>query len=131
MSEAALTDSTTAQASPAMTRRPGSGTSTNTRSPSACCAWSEMPTVTLPSDSSRAHSWDLRYRRSAGTLLMTSSAPASERNCNLAIAHERRPDDRRAEQPSADLDLAALRGLHRHPRKTDGTFQGRREAPAG
>src|SRR5512139_2933679 len=112
-SEAALTDSTTAQASPAATRRPASGASTNTRSPSACWAWSEIPTVTVPSASRRAHSWDLRNRRSAGTLLMVCSVKercsvtcASEGDGDLAVADERRPHDRGVQQPAADLDLA-------------------------
>ncbi len=56
-SEAAFTDSTTAIASPAFTLRPALGNSRKTRSPSAACAWSVMPTVNVPSDSLRIHSW--------------------------------------------------------------------------
>src|ERR1700728_654392 len=72
-SDAALTDSTTAQASPAFSARPASGTSTNTRSPSALCACSEMPTSTTPLGAApfagRTHSWLLVYRKSVGMLL--------------------------------------------------------------
>src|SRR6187455_855113 len=51
MSEAAFTDSTTPTASPAFTLRPAFGGSTNTMSPSCSCAWSVMPTETVPSAS--------------------------------------------------------------------------------
>jgi hypothetical protein len=72
-SEAAFTDSTTAQASPVASRRPASGTSTNTRSPSDCCAWSVIPISTLPSGSVRNHSWLFVYLRSAGIWLIQLS----------------------------------------------------------
>src|SRR3546814_2845779 len=39
-------------------------------SPSSPWAWSEMPTVTLPSPSTRAHSWDFMNFRSPGISLM-------------------------------------------------------------
>src|SRR5688572_3598723 len=65
-SEAAFTDSTTATAVPASTRSPTFGSSTYTRSPSRPCAWSLMPMVTLPSPSTRAHSWDFMNFRSPG-----------------------------------------------------------------
>jgi len=58
MSEAAFTLSTTAQASPAITSRLSSGSSTNTTSPNCSCAWSVMPTVTM-SPSSTTHSCSL------------------------------------------------------------------------
>src|ERR1019366_6178353 len=69
MSLAVLTDSTTAQASPALTLRPTAGSSTNTMSVSSCCAWSVMPTVAV-SPLTRTHSWVLAYFKSAGILLI-------------------------------------------------------------
>src|ERR1017187_638832 len=69
MSLAVLTDSTTAQASPALTLRPTAGSSTNTMSVSSCCAWSVMPTVAV-SPLTRTHSCDLAYFRSEGMLLI-------------------------------------------------------------
>src|SRR5258708_34361656 len=65
MSLAVLTDSTTAQDSPALKFLPGSGNSTNTTSVSSCCAWSVMPTVASAPDT-RTHSCDLAYLRSLG-----------------------------------------------------------------
>src|SRR6266850_2745402 len=67
MSLAVLTDSTTAQDSPALNFLPGSGNSTNTMSVSSCCAWSVMPTVASAPDT-RTHSWDFAYFKSAGML---------------------------------------------------------------
>src|ERR1700690_3154094 len=72
MSLAVFTDSTTAQASPAFTFRPLSGSSTKTMSVSSCWAWSVMPTVAV-SPLTRTHSWDLVYLRSEGTLLINLS----------------------------------------------------------
>src|ERR1035438_10549678 len=70
MSLAVFTDSTTAQASPALTCRPTSGNSTNTTSVNSCCAWSVMPTVaTLPE--TRTHSCVFAYFKSKGTLAIT------------------------------------------------------------
>src|SRR6185436_4131637 len=66
MSLAVLTDSTTAQASPALNWRPTAGSSTKTMSVSSCWAWSVMPTVAV-SPATRSHSWDLAYFKSAGT----------------------------------------------------------------
>src|ERR1035438_4484055 len=67
MSLAVFTDSTTAQASPALICRPTSGSSTNTTSVSSCCAWSVMPTVaTLPD--TRTHSCVFAYFKSKETL---------------------------------------------------------------
>src|ERR1044071_9920592 len=91
-SEAAFTDSTTANASPAFSVLPASGTSTNTRSPSAPCAWSVMPTSTLPLASVRTHSCDLVYLRSAGMLLMCLGSRKSA-DQDFAVAHERRFHD--------------------------------------
>src|SRR5437899_1016695 len=65
MSLAVLTDSTTAQDSPALNFFPGSGNSTNTTSVSSCCAWSVMPTVASTPDT-RTHSCDFAYFRSLG-----------------------------------------------------------------
>src|SRR6266436_6143284 len=65
MSLAVLTDSTTAQDSPALNFLPGSGNSTNTTSVSSCCAWSVIPTVASAPDT-RTHSCDLAYFRSLG-----------------------------------------------------------------
>src|SRR6266567_6196573 len=65
MSLAVLTDSTTAQDSPALNFLPGSGNSTNTTSVSSCCAWSVMPTVASAPDT-RTHSCDFAYLRSLG-----------------------------------------------------------------
>src|SRR5258706_16238814 len=69
MSLAVLTDSTTAQASPAFTWRPTSGSSTKTTSVSSLCAWSVMPTAAV-SPLTRTHSCDLAYFRSEGMLLI-------------------------------------------------------------
>src|SRR6267154_6258351 len=58
MSEAAFTDSTTAQASPLTTLRPAFGTSTNTTSPSCSWAYWVMPMVpTSPSTLIHSCSW--------------------------------------------------------------------------
>ena len=69
MSLAALTDSTTAASSPAVKALPTCGSSTNTMSPSASCAYSVMPTVRVPSASRRTHSWDSVYFRSVGMFI--------------------------------------------------------------
>src|SRR5215470_18402178 len=103
MSDAALTDSTTPQASPASTLRPTAGSSMNTRSPSASCAWSVMPTVNAPSGSARTHSWLSVYLSSAGTFMTHS--PDRLGNEYLAVAHERRLDHARGEQLAANLDV--------------------------
>src|SRR5215471_10555317 len=65
MSLAVFTDSTTAQASPALIFLPVWGSSTKTTSVSSCCAWSVMPMVAT-SPATRAHSCDLAYFRSEG-----------------------------------------------------------------
>src|SRR5471030_44344 len=91
-SEAALTDSTTAHASPAFKTRPISGTSTNTKSPSALCACSETPISTVPSGAVRTHSWLLAYRKSLGILLNVIPRGLSW-NQYLSVTHERRFDD--------------------------------------
>src|ERR1700755_1796999 len=74
MSEAAFTDSMTATVSPALTVLPISWTSKKTMSPSASCAWSVIPTVSVPSASVRTHSCDSVYFRSAGMLIGCSCA---------------------------------------------------------
>src|SRR5215831_1288722 len=86
MSEAALTDSTIAQASFAVTRLPFSGSSINTKSPSDSCAWSVIPMVTLPSASALIHSWLAVYFKSAGTFIALSRWL---RNEDLPLTHER------------------------------------------
>src|SRR4051812_10294403 len=65
MSLAVFTDSTTAQASPALNIFPTGGNSTKTTSVSSCWAWSVMPMVAM-SPLTRTHSWVLAYLRSAG-----------------------------------------------------------------
>src|SRR6266849_3868890 len=66
MSLAVFTDSTTAQASPAFTRRPGAGSSTKTTSVNSRWAWSVIPTVAV-SPARRTHSWVWAYFKSGGT----------------------------------------------------------------
>src|SRR6267142_2812662 len=73
MSLAVFTDSTTAQASPAFTLRPTSGSSTNTTSVNSLCAWSVMPTAAV-SPLTRTHSCDLANFRSEGMLLINCAA---------------------------------------------------------
>src|SRR5439155_18555991 len=102
MSDAALTDSTTAIASPAFAARPTAGSSMNTRSPSASCAWSVMPMVIVPSASGRTHSWLSVYLRFAGTFIVClREYSLFHQDC--AVANERRLDDSRVELPVADL----------------------------
>src|SRR6185503_5411585 len=67
MSLAVLTDSTTAQESPAFNSRFTCGSSTKTMSVSSCCAWSVMPTVAV-SPLTRTHSCDFAYFKSGGTV---------------------------------------------------------------
>src|SRR5215831_12526077 len=86
MSEAALTDSTIAQASFAVTRLPFSGSSINTKSPSDSCAWSVIPMVTLPSASALIHSWLAVYFTSAGTFIPLSRWLINE---DLSLNQER------------------------------------------
>src|SRR3954470_3649913 len=69
MSLAVFTDSTTAQASPALIFRPTSGNSTKTTSVNSCCAWSVMPIVPV-SPVMRTHSCDFAYFKSDGTFAM-------------------------------------------------------------
>src|SRR5690242_21551978 len=152
MSDAAFTDSTTATPLPACTLAPISGNSTYTRSPSAACAWSEMPTRIRPSSSTRAHSWDLRNFRSPGISLMIgvqslqwvgggrgdSSASIRCRRCRiggknsdavagLAVAHERVLHQAHRQLASANVhaDVAGLTG--RDTREGHRLFQRRRE----
>src|SRR5277367_2026138 len=78
MSLAVLTDSTTAQASPALTVRPMAGSSTNTISVSSACAWSVMPTVAV-SPLTRTHSCDFANFRSEGMLLINYAVISPQR----------------------------------------------------
>src|SRR5438552_2154601 len=71
MSDAAFTDSTTAQASPLATLRPACGTSTNTTSPSCSCAYCVMPMVPT-SPSTRIHSCSWEYLVSAIKRLLSA-----------------------------------------------------------
>src|SRR5262245_26513749 len=90
-----------------------------------------MPTVIVPSVSSRAHSWLFKKRRSFGTLLIALSGIIdSQRYCDRAVAHERRPHDARGQQPPADLDLAAIGRRGRNAREPDRALDGRRKRAA-
>src|SRR3954464_5399988 len=79
MSDAALTDSTTATDSPLATVRPACGTSTNTTSPSCSCAYGLMPTVPT-SPSTRIHSCSLLNLTVIGGLLSAVVGVFDERN---------------------------------------------------
>src|ERR1019366_5178889 len=119
ISLAVLTDSTTAQASPALTCRPTSGSSTNTTSVSSCCAWSVMPTVAALPDT-RTHSCDFAYFKSEGTLAITQlSQGAGGRSIRFSIDRLRHQDCRRALATNLDLDgrihLGKLRRHIPHP----------------
>src|SRR5258708_7733199 len=129
MSEAAFTDSTTAHASPAATTRPGLGSSMNTRSPSASCAWSVMPTAIVPSPSLRIHSCVVVYLSWEGTFIGFSSGSFDE---DLSIAHERRLDHARGHPAVANLDLDGVADgdADRHPRERDRRTERRRERSA-
>src|ERR1700751_3914226 len=103
MSLAVFTDSTTAQASPALTLRPTSGSSTKTTAVSSCCAWSVMPIVATPPES-RTHSWDFAYFRSAGISDMVPlSQGASRRSMSFSINWLRH--DYRGRSLAADLNF--------------------------
>src|SRR3954462_2710294 len=84
MSEAALTDSSTAQASPLATLRPACGTSTNTTSPSCSWAYWVMPMVPT-SPSTRIHSCSWLYLVSAIYKLLSAV---------VGVFDERRGNDR-------------------------------------
>src|ERR1035438_8361113 len=109
MSLAVFTDSTTAQASPALTCRPTSGSSTNTTSVNSCCAWSVMPTVaTLPD--TRTHSCDFAYFKSKGTLAMKPlSQGVGGRSIRFSINWLR--DEHRGGALATDFDLHGRAGL--------------------
>ncbi len=73
-------------------------------SPSASCAYSVMPTVTVPSASRRTHSWDSVYFRSAGMFMWAPGSwvdssigvlDAGQRSGSqdFTVAHERQLDD--------------------------------------
>src|SRR5580704_15626954 len=122
-SDAAFTDSTTAQASPARSVRPASGTSTNTRSPSAPCAWSVMPISRVPSASVRTHSCDLVYLRSSGSLLMSVLKRVDSGDQGAPEAHERGFDQARPQQLAADVHLHLAGRGRRHAREGDGALE--------
>src|ERR1039458_2147313 len=115
MSLAVFTDSTTAQASPALTCRPTSGSSTNTTSVNSCCAWSVMPTVaTLPD--TRTHSCVFAYFKSKGMLAIKQLRQAvGGRSIRFSINWLR--DEHRGSVLAADFDFhgrAGLRECRRH-----------------
>src|SRR5690606_22622838 len=129
MSEAAFTDSTTLISCLALTTAPWVGSSMNTMSPSSSWAWSEMPTVTVPSSSTRTHSWVAAYFKSSGKLLTHRSS-----FCGyiydygwlfeyfLAEAHEIRFDQAHRHQLSTEFD-AAVTATHRDSSQGDGMLQ--------
>src|ERR1700730_4002536 len=139
----------TATVSPAVTALPSSWTSKKTMSPSASCAWSVMPTVSVPSASVRTHSCDSVYFRSAGMLIGCScacDASMTEKRGgralrlgavrsageHLAVAHERQFYHACGKRLVADLhlnDFARLDAL-RHARERDRFLHGRRERAA-
>src|SRR4030095_782951 len=86
-----------------------------------------MPMVTVPSLSTRAHSWESRYLRLLG---MEDMAVTCLDQC-FAIAHERILHDARGEELAADIDLNLLAGRRRHARETNRALQRRRERAAG
>src|SRR6266571_6949998 len=114
MSLAVLTDSTTAQDSPALNFFPGSGNSTNTTSVSSCCAWSVMPTVASAPDT-RTHSCDFAYLRSLGMFDMRQLSqgldPRSIRFSVNRFGHNHR---RRALSADFNLNRCCRCGELRH-----------------
>src|ERR1017187_7336475 len=119
MSLAVFTDSTTAQASPALTCRPTSGSSTNTTSVNSCCAWSVMPTVaTLPA--TRTHSCDFAYFKSEGMFSISQLRQGlGVRSIRFSIDRLRHQDRRGALATNLNLDgrihLGKLRRHIAHP----------------
>src|SRR6266571_4311473 len=113
MSLAVLTDSTTAQASPALTRRPGTGSSTKTTSVNSCWAWSVIPTVAV-SPVRRTHSWVWAYFRSGGTFELIQDFSENRRSSqqNGERAKEKNSSKRAAARvsPAPALDFAGLKG---------------------
>src|ERR1700720_838849 len=93
MSLAVFTDSTTAQASPALIFRPDAGSSTKTTSVNSCCAWSVMPTVATSPDT-RTHSCDLAYFKSPGTFVMAPLSQGVNRRSIHFSKNRLRDDDR-------------------------------------
>src|SRR5512135_2852592 len=104
----------------------------NTMSPSRSCAWWVMPTASVPSASTRTHSWLGVYLRSAGMLMF---APLFPRVCGrfsnqyLAVANERVLHDLGFEFLVADLDFDFLaRGdAERDARERDRLLHRRRK----
>src|ERR1035437_479057 len=119
ISLAVLTDSTTAQASPALTCRPTAGNSTNTTSVNSCCAWSVMPTVaTLPE--TRTHSCVFAYFKSEGMFSISQLRQGpGVRSIRFSIDRLRHQDRRGAFAANLDLDgridLGKLRRHIAHP----------------
>src|ERR1039458_7274884 len=114
MSLAVLTDSITAQASPALTCRLTWGSSTNTTSVNSCCAWSVMPTVaTLPD--TRTHSCDFAYFKSKGTLAIKQlSQGVGGRSIRFSINWLW--DEHRGSALAPDFDLHGRAGLRKRGR---------------
>src|SRR5438552_14030273 len=125
MSLAVLTDSTTAQASPALSCFPGWGNSTNTISVSSCCAWSVMPTVASVPDT-RTHSWDVAYFKSEGMFAMAQLSQGLQiRSMRFSIYWLRH--DRGGGALSANLDFnrcSTGSGRGRHVPHADADAQG-------
>src|ERR1017187_3360147 len=126
MSLAVFTDSTTAQASPALTCRPTSGSSTNTTSVDSFCEWSLMPSVaTLPD--TRTHSCDFAYFKSEGTLAISQlSQGAGGRSIRFSI--DRLGDEDRRGALTTDFNLNGsvhLGKLRRHIPHPDANAKGR------
>src|ERR1039458_1334221 len=114
MSFAVFTDSTTAQASPALTCRPTSGSSTNTTSVNSCCAWSVMPTVATLSVT-RTHSCVFAYFKSKGTLAIKQlSQGVGGRSIRFSINWLR--DEHRGGALAPDFDLYGRAGLRKRGR---------------
>src|ERR1017187_71878 len=118
MSLAVFTDSTTAQASPALTCRPTAGNSTNTTSVNSCCAWSVMPTVATSPDT-RTHSCVFAYFKSKGIFSINQLRQGpGVRSIRFSI-DRLGPEDGRGTlapnlDPDAGIDLRELRGHIAH-----------------
>src|SRR5574340_1498295 len=113
----------------------------NTMSPSRSCAWWVMPTVSVPSASTRTHSWLGVYLRSAGMLMFAPDNQGRPRMCGLTVfldqcfadAHERIFHDFGFQFLVADLDFDFFAGgyAERDARERDGLLQCRREGAGG
>src|ERR1022692_1947908 len=114
MSLAVFTDSTTAQASPALTCRPTSGSSTNTTSVSSCCAWSVMPTVATLSVT-RTHSCVFAYFKSKGTLAIKQLSQGVD-GWSIRFSTDWLRDKHRGSALAPDFDLYERAGLRKRGR---------------